>query len=156
MLLQGNEPAVGDLRDLAHLVFTIPNVQPTSVSQMYREIGTSLCPRAEIHFLREPQAAFIQEYYNVSVVSRRFPSFSVRSGMRTDKTIPFVPCCSQGSFDNFRGNVLVFDMGDGTLDLAVMRVEAGDCHKRKRKSAVSSSSAAKKKRRNRASSSSVG
>lgn len=30
---------------------------------------------------------------------------------------------SQGAFDGFRGNVLVFDMGDGTVDGAIMRVE---------------------------------
>lgn len=43
----------------------------------------------------------------------------------------------QGKYDNFKGNVLVFDMGDGTVDVAVMRVETrgaedGDDDKRKR------------------------
>jgi len=66
---QGNAPAVGDLERLNHLVFTVPNVQPTSMSQMYRDVGMELCPNATIHFLREPQAAFLNEYYFVSVSS---------------------------------------------------------------------------------------
>lgn len=80
--------------EVKRVVFMVPNMIPNSALEAYRQPIGNLCPGAHICFLREPVAAFLKLY-------------------------------AEGKFDppgDKPWRVLVVDIGDGTLDLALEEV----------------------------------
>lgn len=63
---QENRCACSGLDNPSHIVFTVPNVQPTSMATLYRDVAAEIFPEATVHYVREPHAAFLNEYYKVS------------------------------------------------------------------------------------------